>query len=284
LACLLGLAWNYAAALGQQPEDDVRQTIKQYAEAWNAGDVQALRACWRDDGEFVDRDGRTHRFGEIIEDRMQAPGSDGNLSVAVSAVRFLSPDVALVDGSTILDDAQQQETGSAGFSAVCTRQDGKWVLARVHELQSPVSARNPLEQFAWTLGRWEGKTTDSKTVSTVTWSEQRKFLLRRFELIRDGRSILSGTERIGWDPVSRQIKSWFFDSDGTVAEGYWEKYGEQWAVFLTGTLEDGTPVSTTRVLLRVDDNTILRRSIETTVGDQELPDEEVRAVRTGSAR
>ena len=34
-----------------------------------------------------------------------------------------------------------------------------------------------------------------------------------------GMPVLSGTQRIGWDPLNRQFKTWIFDSEGGHAEG-----------------------------------------------------------------
>ena len=125
---------------------------------------------------------------------------------------------------------------------------------------------------------------DKSTVrTTVEWSEGKKFLVRKFQVMEGGRVALTGTQRIGWDPVTQRPKSWHFDSDGSFGEGLWEKQDEHWIITAHGVLEDGTEVSSTNVYTHLDNNTILRRSLRTRIGDQYLPDQEVRVVRTSKA-
>ena len=46
--------------------------------------------------------------------------------------------------------------------------------------------------------------------------------------------MLSGTQRIGWDPLKRQFKTWIFDSEGGHGEGYYTRNGDQWVVKTEG--------------------------------------------------
>ena len=47
------------------------------------------------------------------------------------------------------------------------------------------------------------------------------------------------TQRIGWDPLTKQIKSWVFDSEGGYGDGLWTRKGNQWVIKSTGVLPDG---------------------------------------------
>ena len=53
---------------------------------------------------------------------------------------------------------------------------------------------------------------------SVRWDEGHAFLLREMKVVRKtaaGQSAVSHiTQRIGWDPLSRQLRSWSFSSDG----------------------------------------------------------------------
>ena len=39
-----------------------------------------------------------------------------------------------------------------------------------------------------------------------------------------------GTQRIGWDPVAGQFRSWDFDSQGGYSEGLWSRDGDRWII------------------------------------------------------
>ena len=93
---------------------------------------------------------------------------------------------------------------------------------------------------------------------------------------------MSGTQIIGWDPRTRQIKSWFFDSDGSLGEGRWEKYDKDWIVSVTGVLRDGRSVAATNVYTPIDQNNILMQSLRVRIGDETKPNTETYIVRIES--
>ena len=56
-----------------------------------------------------------------------------------------------------------------------------------------------------------------------------------------GKPVMTVTQRIGWDPLARQIRSWEFDSEGGFGEGRWSRDGERWVVKHTGVRPEGRP-------------------------------------------
>ena len=66
-----------------------------------------------------------------------------------------------------------------------------------------------------------------------------------------GQPVLSGTQRIGWDPLKRQFKTWIFDSEGGHGEGYWTRTGNQWVIKAEGVSQDGQPASVTNIITRL---------------------------------
>ena len=66
-----------------------------------------------------------------------------------------------------------------------------------------------------------------------------------------GKPVMSGSQRIGWDPVKRQFKSWVFDSEGGFVEAYWTRDGNQWLVKAEGVGQDGEPASATNIITRL---------------------------------
>jgi len=80
------------------------------------------------------------------------------------------------------------------------------------------------------------------------------------------------TQRIGWDPLSKQIKSWFFDSEGGYGDDLWTRNGNQWMIKSTGVLPDGRIATATNILTRLGPNTARWASTERTVGGHHAPD------------
>ena len=58
------------------------------------------------------------------------------------------------------------------------------------------------------------------------------------------------TQRIGWDPLARQFRSWEFDSEGGFGEGRWSRDGDRWVVKHTGVRPEGTTASATNIMIR----------------------------------
>ena len=66
---------------------------------------------------------------------------------------------------------------------------------------------------------------------------------------------MTGTQRIGWDPRSEQIKSWEFDSEGGHGESLWARLGNQWVVKATSVLQDGRTATATHLIAPEDPST-----------------------------
>ena len=80
------------------------------------------------------------------------------------------------------------------------------------------------------------------------------------------------TQRIGWDPLTEQIKSWFFDSDGGYGHAYWTRNGNRWVIKSTGVLADGRIATATNILTRTGHNSARWHSTDRTVGRDVAPD------------
>ena len=66
------------------------------------------------------------------------------------------------------------------------------------------------------------------------WTDNHRFILGQFTVQIAGKPAMTGTQRIGWDPLKKTIRSWVFDSEGGFAEGTWTLDGNKWVVKLTG--------------------------------------------------
>jgi hypothetical protein len=116
-------------------------------------------------------------------------------------------------------------------------------------------------------------------VSSCRWSEDGNFLLQDFKLEVEGRDAMRVTQRIGWDPLAKRIRSWVFDSEGGYGESVWVRNGDAWIIKATGVRPDGTTASATNVLVPAGTDGYVWRSTDRVIGDEVSPPIEVKVIR-----
>ncbi len=190
------------------------------------------------------------------------------LEVAVEAVHMLAPGVASMEGTTKLIPPSGDPPSSSRFSTVFARVDGRWLIASVRELEDmAITPHDRLKDLEWMAGDWVQESGDAVIINSVKWSEDKNFLLRSFAIKVQGKAEVSGTQRIGWDPLTGQFKSWVFDSQGGHTESLWIRKGDEWIVKSSGVRPDGLVATSTQVITRVNKDHIRWKSIDRTLGD-----------------
>ena len=79
-------------------------------------------------------------------------------------------------------------------------------------------------------------------------------------------------QRIGWDPIKKQIRSWTFDEDGGFGEATWTRDGDRWAIKSELVLADGKKITATNIITHIDADTITWQSKDRTVDGKPVPD------------
>jgi len=242
--------WMVAAEPDRkQDEQAIRATAKQYVAALERGDSKALAGFWTSDGTFIDEQGGTHPASTLItQETKRATGQTSRPKVTLtgSAIRFLTADVAVEDGTSEVSypDAKGQAPVRGRFSVTWVKQQGKWKLASLTEMRSePVTTAPQLTELDWMAGEWSAK--DAELEISARWNPNHTFLVRELKVSKGGQLAFTGTQRIGFDPATNKIKSWMFDSEGGQGEGIWTRQGNTWIVQAKGTLPDGKPTAST---------------------------------------
>ncbi|HEX3727048.1 MAG TPA: DUF4440 domain-containing protein, partial [Pirellulales bacterium] len=105
-------------------------------------------------------------------------------------------------------------------------------------------------------------------------------LLSEFTIQVAGHAVMKGSQRIGWDPLAKMLRSWVFDSEGGFSGGVYTRDGDRWIIKMTGVTHDGKPASATNVITRVDKDRMMWQSRDRMVGDEAMSDiDEVPVVR-----
>lgn len=222
-----------------------------YKVALERGDAEAVKAMWTADGDIVDDMGNV-TLGRTAAEGL-APAAEGELRPSFRiddlSVRVVDEDVAIEDGTVTVTPPGASVSHHGRFSATWVRGDDGWKLASLREWRTdPPETASTLEALGWLEGDWDvqvhGARDDGKPVPAVEmkvrWNPSRTFLLRETRLtLPDGGPAKVLTQRIGWDPLTRQIRSWSFDDEGGRSEAAWTLENGTWVARTMSVLPDG---------------------------------------------
>jgi len=260
----------------REDEKAILAIADSFARAYNTGDAQATAAFFTIDAEMIDEFGERIRGRSTIQaffDTMFRERKGAKIEITRESIDFLGPDVAKEEGHTRVKPADTPAPDVVRrYSVFFVKQAGRWLYSCVREDDEPGLAHHErLKELEWMLGDWVDETTDSTVHANCRWSADKNYLLRDYSIHVQGKPVMTVNERIGWDPLTKQIKSWVFDSEGGYGEGYWTRDGNQWLIKSTGVLPDGRTASATHVLTRSGPHSARWASIQRTVGSQVVP-------------
>lgn len=264
-----------ATALTNRPDDEkaVLAVGKAFTRSFAAGDARSVGAMFSEDAELIDETGVRFVGRPAIEQFYQAlfqARANSTIDIAIDSLRFLSPDVAKEEGHTRVKSAGGPVT-LRHYTLLYIKKDGRWLYSSVREEHAAgVAHHEHLKPLEWLLGEWVDQSSESTVHASCRWSTDKNFLLRDYTVHVQGRPVMTVNQRIGWDPLTKQIKSWVFDSEGGYGDGLWTRRGNEWVIKSTGVLPDGRTASTTHSLTMVSPNSARWRSTERTLGDQTI--------------
>ena len=154
-------------------------------------------------------------------------------------------------------------------------------MERLHESIPPSPPRNTrFDELAWLLGEFSGQTDDGTNVVVVAIvSHDGNFILRDFLVTLPSGGVHSLHQRIAWDPIADEFKSWIFDSDGSYGEGSWKHHGDNWIVINTGATPNGQLKSAVNLYTRIAPDGFFVESVGVMVGNESRPNVKVRLNR-----
>ncbi len=250
--------------------------VASFTKAFNAGDAAAAAATFAEDALVVDEQGQRTEGRAAVRDQLAASFADNpgsTIAIATHSLRFLGPDTALEEGRTTITPA-----GAGGvpetsrFTVVYVKHDGQWLQSAVRdEVAHDLTPHDRLKELEWLVGDWINESQDAIVQTTCKWTGDGNFLVREFTMKTHGQPVLSGTQRIGWDPTRGQFKTWIFDSEGGFGEGYWTRNGDQWVIKADGVRQDGKHASATNIITKLGKDRASWQSVDRTIGGAAVP-------------
>jgi uncharacterized protein (TIGR02246 family) len=275
-----------AAPPAAGPEAAVRDRVAAYAKVFNGRNAAALTELFTDDAALVDESGDTARGKAAILDRFAtgfARPSKHTLGTEVRSVRFITPDVAQVEGTSTLS-AENEPSVVDRFVALFAKKGDTWRIAEIRDLPAPpedVPPAERLKELEWMVGDWVDESPDATVRSTVRWGDNRAYLVRNSTVQVGTEKASSSLMILGWDPRTGQLHSWLFDSDGGHGEATWTRASDtQWIIRAEGVSRDGTANSATQFLTLVNKDAVKTSSVDRIIGGEVAHDiDEVLMVR-----
>jgi uncharacterized protein (TIGR02246 family) len=266
------------AGAGQPGRSDDEKAIRAVDDAfvrdYNGGDSKALAALFTDDAESIESQGDRFQGRELIERRFAetfAASPGVQIAIEIGSIRFLSPDVAKEEGHTVVTPVKEAQQVRP-YIVLFVKRHGRWLISSVREGSVPlIRPHDRLRDLEWMVGDWVDQAPDSEVRINCRWSEDGNFLIRSFTVKHRGKPVMTVTQRIGWDPLARRIRSWEFDSEGGYGEGTWSRDGDRWVAKHTGVRPEGVAASSTNVMVKERSDLVRWSSTDRVLGDASIP-------------
>lgn len=282
-SCVLVFAFMSGAASRSddataQLQAEVTKTAEAFVVAFGKGDANAVAAFWAPEGDYMDLTGRLLKGREAIAAdfaNLFAENKGLTVRIEVGSVRFPTPDTAIEDGVTSVMAPGGGLPNRAHYTNFLVKKDGKWLLSSVREsAYIPPNNYEKLRQFEWVLGEWAEDVKEGHAGRVVfEWTPDSNFIIASRAVAVSDQLLFNGTERIGWDPAAKLVRSWSFEADGGFSEGTWTREGDNtWIVTVSSVLRSGSLMTSRTVVKRVDADTITWQATRQVLDGKPLPD------------
>ncbi len=274
-------------AAAKEADDPVKKEIlanvRRYMEAFNRQDVEGVAKLFSEDCDVTEVDGTQVHGRKQLEDELKetfASEPKARISVAVESLTLVTPDVAIETGEVEYYPDGKTLTAETDYQVTHVKQGDRWFMRDARSYNRRVlSPYDQLRDLEWLVGDWVDEGNDSIIESRYRWAENKAFLLQDFSLKVNGQKTLTGTQRIGWDPLSKQIKSWVFDSGGGYGESLWSNVDDSWIIEVKGVRADGKIVTATNQIEQLGKDRFRYESVDRIVGEERLPNFKTIVVR-----
>jgi len=138
------------AAAPDGNERAIKALLESFAAKWHDSDAHGLSMFWSADGDFINPDGLVLKGRREIEgfySQAFSMGYAGSKAAAtVDQIRWLKPDLALVDGAFEItgatgSDHRQLPAEKGRYTVVLKKENGHWWIVANREMEPPGSAR-----------------------------------------------------------------------------------------------------------------------------------------------
>ncbi|MBS0262351.1 MAG: SgcJ/EcaC family oxidoreductase [Planctomycetes bacterium] len=268
------------ARVEQDPQQEaaVKAATQRFADAFNKRDLEGLANLYHPNATLVTVNG-TKKMGhdDIVQHfaTLMDSAPESEIKLKPKSVQFVTADVAIEEGELQFNPGPEAPLDTTHYVAVYVKTDGEWLLDRTRNFPLDHEGKTHHErllELEWMVGEWLEEDDEVLIATTCRWSADKNYLLQDFKIRTPGFPSVSGNIRIGWDPLTRQIKSWTFDSDGGYSEALWTHGTDHWILKTRGVTHLGKSFAGTSVLRHVNGNTLSWEMRDRVEGGTVVPD------------
>ena len=258
-------------------EAAIRTSAAAFEKAYNNHDAKAIAALFAPEAQMIDEDGKTVQGREAIEQVFTGVFGDDpktKIEVSIESIRMVGTALAVETGSTKTTPAPGETPENSRYTVLHVKtREGKWLMALARDTEGDKpSSHEELMQLEWLIGDWIDESPDSLVKTSFHWADNQNFIMGEFTVQIAGRPAMSGTQRIGWDALTKKFRSWVFDSQGGFVEGSWTRSGDQWIVKANGVTHEGEAGSVTNVYTMISKDRFAIAPRDRVVGNEMIPD------------
>lgn len=286
LLMMAGQAFGQAAAENKTAWSEAQQPIVQsvagYTAAFNKGDMAAIKEYFAEDARLVTVDGEVFQGRDAVL-ALFAAGLQGNPGLKivndVRAIRLVGDTAAIESGFSSTTTEADKAPKTVAYYVVHVKRDGRWKMFDIMETEPArdVTETPHVEKLAaleGLVGEWVEETETATVRHVVRWSPSHRYLLIDYVAATgDARPVVVSSQRVGWDPKSKSIRSWLFEEDGGNGTATWTaELGERvWKIKGEAVLADGRVVTGTtlfdgsvkdKILIRGYDRSVDGRAVD----------------------
>ena len=260
----------------------IRASVEEFARAYNAHDAKAVAALFLPQAQIVDENDITIEGRENIQNLFAdvfAESPETTIRIEIESIRFIGTSLAVETGSTTTIPPAGQAPEMGRYSVLHILKDGKWSMGVVRDIPAEPTHRDHLESLSWLVGDWIDESRSGVVRTSCRWADNHSFLLQDITILQAGRETMKISQRIGWDPLAKQFKTWIFDSEGGYGESRWTPTETGWLIKATSVNSDGTTASATNHIEPAGLDRYVFRSVDRVSGNEILPLVQVTVVR-----
>jgi uncharacterized protein (TIGR02246 family) len=268
VAMVIGITFASGSAPAQDPAV-IRSRAQELVKTLSDGNAEAVAAFWTPSGEYsrgtVTIRGRDNIQKAYAEHFKKKP--NGRLTIQDDSIRFLSDAVAMHEGTFVAERENPADSVRSKFSALLVNTDGKWYLGLLREeSEGPTVA-----ELSWMVGDWTYKTDRSEGTLSVQFTKKKTYLLIQTK-VKDGDDEDTATQIIGIDPASRKLKSWTFESDGSIGTAEWVRTDSGWLASIVATAASGEQIKAVTTIKPSSRDEFTYQITERTMDGEKAPD------------
>ena len=267
----------------ESDEAAIRANVEAFAKAYNKGDAKALATLFGENAQIIDEDENTVQgreaigqvFAGIFEETPKT-----QIEVTVDSIKFVGAALAMETGRAKVTPVPGETPEQSRYTVVHVKQDGKWLMALARDTAGEaLSNHDRLMAIEYLIGEWVNEGGDAVVFTTCRWDESKNYILQDIKVRMAGHDAMTVNQRFGWDPLTKRIKSWVFDSEGGYGETVWARDDDRWVGKATGVRSDGSTASATNTITPLSRDSYLWQSTDRIVGDEVESPTEIRVVR-----